>query len=88
MMHTINVPDAVVDHQIELIHNRPRNHIFCNCDTSIMFCGVYLPPHDGEVIEDMPDGDECSDCYLVWLSGYCPRCGRHWTEQDYRSQGL
>lgn len=78
------VGEADVDEQVaELLQNPSRNHIFCECWPSLMFCGQFIPPNGSETSE-MPDGDECSDCYIVWLGRFCPYCGFHWSEADYQ----
>lgn len=74
--------NASVDEQVEAILAESRNHIFCPCSDTIAFCGTHLSNEFGDILE-MPDGDECPDCYLVWIGCYCPYCGAHWAESDY-----
>lgn len=78
--------DAAIDAQVDEIMRDPRNHIFCECQPILMFCGVKCEVTPGGDVHDMPDGDECPDCYLVWLGGYCPWCGNYWTEEDYKNR--
>lgn len=85
---TILVDPAAVDEQIAAIGNVQRNHIFCDCHPTRMFCGAQVRVDPDGDLYDMPDGDECPDCYLVWLGGFCPYCDGYWTADDYKARGL
>jgi hypothetical protein len=82
------IGDELVSEQVAALAKLVRNHIFCDCRPNLMFCGVVCPPGVDSDVSEMPDGDECPDCYLVWICGYCPGCGNHWTVDDYRARGL
>ena len=62
-----------------------RNHIACDCRPLVMFCGAYC---DASPINEMPDGDECAECYRIWRSGVCGNCGNTWDEAKYQALGL